>query len=65
MIFVDAAVATLPARAAAAAPAGFTLTGSSKDGARTLHLTGANEVPGLTLLWPDEAAGSRTSEAAA
>ena len=42
-----------------------TLTGRSREVARTLHLTGATPVPGLILLWPGKAAVPRTSEAAA
>jgi hypothetical protein len=57
--------ATLRARVALAARAELTLTGCSKAVAPTLRLTGADQVLGLTLLWPDEAAGSCRSEAAA
>ncbi|MEV0809849.1 hypothetical protein [Micromonospora sp. NPDC050200] len=64
LIFVHAAAVTCCPTATAA----FTwcaLTGCASEVARTLHLTGAVEVPGLTLLWPGDAAVPRTSEAAA
>ena len=62
LTFLDAAGASLLARAAATAPAGVTLVGCSVPVVRVLSLIGARRVPGLTLT-PAATGVNRSTEA--